>query len=85
MSGCELTKRFIRKHSVHLGMHSRKEEMRKNIVELEVHLGDDPRLINRIRIRRRLHTSVNLRILQYKVFILDSGFNFSGLEHLRVK
>lgn len=44
MSGCELTKRFIRKHSVHLGMHSRKEEMRKNIVELEVHLGDDLRL-----------------------------------------
>ena len=42
--GCELTKRFIRKHSVHLGMHSRKEEMRKNIVELEVHLGDDLRL-----------------------------------------
>ena len=24
--------------------HSRKEEMRKNIVELEVHLGDDLRL-----------------------------------------
>lgn len=44
MSGCELTKRFIRKHSFHLGMHSRKEEMRKNIVELEVHLGDDLRL-----------------------------------------
>lgn len=44
MSGCELTKRFIRKHSVHLSLHSRKEEMRKNIVELEVHLGDDLRL-----------------------------------------
>ena len=33
---------------------------------------------NRIRIRRCLHTSVNMRTFQYKVFILASGFNFSG-------
>ena len=32
----------------------------------------------RIQIRRCLHTSVNIRTLKHKVFILDSGFNFSG-------